>query len=203
MSIPDSIKNRSGVKATNSLARLCCCIPPLLLAAAFKKLDFILTVAGLIGFVLSLIIPCYLEEASLKFCLHTWGSSAVATPYHSATFSNLNAAKTLMAASLLIIHVIPIQVLRRVRFLYMGHELLKVLSEDYTMSCGHLNETGKMTEKSGYWHGSLRSSWWEVGASKQVLVFIVQPSRSTKQILAEHEAQESHGSPYLKAKNLG
>ncbi|KAJ8608580.1 hypothetical protein CTAYLR_005959 [Chrysophaeum taylorii] len=65
-------------------ARLLAAVPPLLCALVFQRLDRILSIAGLLGFVLGLTVPAYFQIESLKLCLRTWGcpsrASVLVTP---------------------------------------------------------------------------------------------------------------------------
>lgn len=64
------------------LSRLFIAIPPIILAAIFKKLSVIFTLSGLFGFVLSIIIPCYLEYVSIKAVKTIWqGVNVEKTPF--------------------------------------------------------------------------------------------------------------------------
>jgi len=77
--------------ATNhegTICRLMVSVPPLLLAAYFKKMEIIFSISGLFGFVLALIIPCFVQLASVNYYIKAWDSNAAMTPYTWWPISN-------------------------------------------------------------------------------------------------------------------
>lgn len=49
---------------------------PLILATLFKKLDLILTLGGLVGFTVTLTLPCMFQVQSIRKCVSTFATSA-------------------------------------------------------------------------------------------------------------------------------
>ena len=87
-SLPKAVKVRSHPTPTviiRNVCRLLISVPPLLLAAGFKKLDFIFSLGGLFGFALGLSIPGWFQLKSIAFCRRKWTSfdDAWKTPYTS------------------------------------------------------------------------------------------------------------------------
>ncbi|CAK5213173.1 unnamed protein product [Aphanomyces euteiches] len=89
-SLPKSWTAPLGPTRSRNLARLIAAVPPLILAAIFKKLDAIFTFAGYFGFALGLIIPCWLQVIGIKYCQRTYHSELAAlTPFNMAYVSTL------------------------------------------------------------------------------------------------------------------
>jgi amino acid permease len=89
-SLPKSITAPLGPVRARSFTRLLAAIPPLILAAIFKKLDAIFTVAGFFGFALGLIIPCWFQVIGTKFFRRVFGSAELAvTPFELPFISSL------------------------------------------------------------------------------------------------------------------
>ncbi|RHY07038.1 hypothetical protein DYB28_001571 [Aphanomyces astaci] len=81
-SLPKAWTAPLGPSRARTLSRLIAAVPPLVLAAIFKKLDAIFTFAGFFGFALGLIIPCWFQVIGIKYCERTFHSDlAVLTPY--------------------------------------------------------------------------------------------------------------------------
>lgn len=83
--VPEACFRRYTVGTISSWVRLCCAVPPLIFAVLFKRLDTILTVAGLFGFILSYVVPGGLQALSVRYCRNRWGETGVLTPYTYCT----------------------------------------------------------------------------------------------------------------------
>ncbi|OQS01584.1 hypothetical protein ACHHYP_00578 [Achlya hypogyna] len=89
-SLPKSITAPLGTHRTHVLSRLIAVVPPLILAAVFKKIDAIFTFAGFFGFALGLIIPAGFQVVGLLFCRRVYGSiDAAWTPFTAPGVSSL------------------------------------------------------------------------------------------------------------------
>ncbi|ETW04713.1 hypothetical protein H310_03866 [Aphanomyces invadans] len=85
------------------LARLMATLPPLVLAALFKKLDAIFTYAGFLGFGLGLIIPAWFQVIGIKYCRRTFKSNLAAmTPFGLPFLSSLEFATVFLYLSFLV-----------------------------------------------------------------------------------------------------
>ena len=92
-----------GTKNARNACRLLVAVPPILLAVAFKKLDFIFSVAGLFGFLLGLSIPCWFQIVGSRYCQRVWGfSGASITPFTQPLVSSSRGATALLALTFLI-----------------------------------------------------------------------------------------------------
>lgn len=102
VSVPRAMIAQFGEPCMRTVCRLLAAIPPLLLALAVKKLDFILTIAGLLGFLLGFTIPSVFQILSINYCERLWGSRQAAwTLYTSfATISSKACAKVVVCISI-------------------------------------------------------------------------------------------------------
>mmetsp|Transcript_37497 Transcript_37497/g.72657 ORF Transcript_37497/g.72657 Transcript_37497/m.72657 type:complete len:271 (-) Transcript_37497:249-1061(-) len=82
-------------------ARLLCAVPPLLLAACFRQLDLILSIAGIVGFLLSLTVPCFLQIISILQCETEWGTD-ILTPFSSRCLTSQGVLVTLLVVSIIV-----------------------------------------------------------------------------------------------------
>eukprot|EP00466_Bigelowiella_natans_P013814 jgi/Bigna1/56269/estExt_Genewise1Plus.C_900038 len=81
LAVPDSVKRRISHTTVTGIARICCVLPPIALAAVFKKLDVIFSIAGIFGFTLQLTMPCYLNLLTIDYCEETYGKGSSVTPF--------------------------------------------------------------------------------------------------------------------------
>lgn len=81
VSIPDAVRSQLGEKKAILGARMACVIPPLVLAALFKKLDMILSVAGVFGFLLNVGLPCIFYLQSQRYIDAKFGPQSIRTPF--------------------------------------------------------------------------------------------------------------------------
>lgn len=103
MSLPSQIGNRISASLARTLCRLMVTVPPIVMAIAFKKLDFIFSVAGIFGFTLSLSIPCWLQIVGSRYCQRVWGfSGASITPFTQSYISSVGFAGTFLAVTFLV-----------------------------------------------------------------------------------------------------
>ncbi|KNC81931.1 hypothetical protein SARC_05781 [Sphaeroforma arctica JP610] len=80
--LPAAWSEKYGAGNVKTGSRLVCLVPPLILATFFKKIEIIFTLSGMFGFVLSLVLPCALQVASLDYCTRTFGNiKSSITPY--------------------------------------------------------------------------------------------------------------------------
>ncbi|OQR81795.1 hypothetical protein THRCLA_23295 [Thraustotheca clavata] len=85
-SLPKSFTAPLGPARAVSVSRLIAAIPPLILAALFKKLDAIFTFAGYFGFALGLIIPAWFQVVGIKYCRRVYNSDEAATTSFSVPY---------------------------------------------------------------------------------------------------------------------
>ncbi|CCI41091.1 unnamed protein product [Albugo candida] len=92
--IPKSLAAPLGPKVARNVSRLLVSIPPLILAMVFKQLDFIFSIAGILGFLLGLTIPCWFQVIGSQYCQRVWGfTGASITPYNVKFISSIKFAQ--------------------------------------------------------------------------------------------------------------
>ncbi|KAF0720262.1 Aste57867_449 [Aphanomyces stellatus] len=101
-SLPKSITAPLGPAASVRVARMLATIPPLVMAALFKKLDAIFTIAGLFGFAIGLVVPCWFQVIGIKYCRRHFGPTddAAATPYSLPCLSSIETASVMLVLML-------------------------------------------------------------------------------------------------------
>jgi len=82
-SLPENFraKQHHRSRLLKILCRLTAAVPPIILAAALKKLDKIFSFTGLFAFFLELLFPCVLQIISTRYCTKRWGPRSADTPY--------------------------------------------------------------------------------------------------------------------------
>ena len=99
---PQRIKSRLGVNLARKMCRLGVSIPPLLLALVFHRLDDILTIGGLFGFVITLMVPCMFQYYGSTYCTERWGPGSAKTPFSLAFWSEMKTVKVIFAISVVV-----------------------------------------------------------------------------------------------------
>jgi len=96
---PLVLKTRFGQGLSRKICRLCVSIPPIVAALVFYRLDDILTVAGLFGFVLVLMVPCAFQYYGRIYCNKHYGKSQ--TPFTVPFWSDIRTAEIVFWLSFL------------------------------------------------------------------------------------------------------
>ncbi|KAJ8909182.1 hypothetical protein NDN08_005875 [Rhodosorus marinus] len=107
--LPESIERSTGV-SRKAIARISFSLPPLILAALFKKLDLILAVAGLFGFILEILIPCGMHLASSKYISEKWDAAAALTPYNLPFWSSRHVVRLIYLIGFLALFIAVISI---------------------------------------------------------------------------------------------
>lgn len=106
MSMPERFTAPLGPHRARRVCRLLAAGPPILLAFAFKKLDFIFAISGLFGFLLGLSIPCWFQVVGSRYCQRVWGfSGASITPFTQRVISSIGFASTYLVITMGILGV--------------------------------------------------------------------------------------------------
>nr|CCA14379.1 conserved hypothetical protein [Albugo laibachii Nc14] len=101
--MPKSLAAPLGPKVARNVCRLLVSIPPLILAMVFKQLDFIFSIAGILGFLLGLTIPCWFQVIGSQYCQRVWGfTGASITPYNIKFISSINFAQIYLVLTFVI-----------------------------------------------------------------------------------------------------
>jgi len=113
MSVPEDFVRRFGSRNVTAAMRMLAVLPPMILAATFKKLGTIFAVAGIFGFFLQLTIPCYLQISSQDYCNKLFGQGSWKTQYSVPLISNPVFVQILFVFSFIIVAVAFIDVAPR------------------------------------------------------------------------------------------